>query len=403
MNEMNKPLASSFSQNSIVELLFAPLDNAVSQSEALFIEPRGNLVRKFDREELAFLVNQFARGSSATNLKRGSRVALSCRISMKAIIASFSNLLNGCVNVVLAPDLKLEEQLQALSSARVETLIVDVIEAALPILQNIKSLPQLRQIIVLSEAEVAKQPEIFCISWKDLMKKGDSQPDKLAALRQQIQLTDEAFLYFQHDGSNRLSGLMQTHKQVLEQLTGLLEGNDYLYFQHKPKWERMLSLAPFHHPHSFIASVLLPIKLRQPCMLLEPNDDWKAQTLSPRETLLISDASLLEEACAIVEQQITQDGGLAEKIWDFTLSFGEKVGDDPAILDTLGGRIKSAICRALLAGKLKGWLGGRLHAAIVLDHQPKLTASAFLQGTGTGLCVMHSKAHELLEQQALAN
>ncbi len=397
---MNKPLNDHLPTDSIVEFLFAPLSDEATPSGALLIEPHGNLVRKFDREELAFLVSQFARGMSATNLKRGSRVALSCKISVKAVVASFANLLNGAVNVILPPHLELKEQLQALSSSRTECLIVDDFEAALPILQNIKTLPQLRQVIVLSEAEFDKQPEILSLGWRELMKRGEAQPDKISALRQAIEPEHDAFLYFHHDAQNLLSGVLQTHFQVVAELRDMLEEESATLAADKLGWERMLSLIPFHHPHSQIAAVLLPMALNRSCMLLDPKEEWKAETLTSRSTLLIAEASFFENLADKVEQQVSQEEGLAEKAWNIALSLGEKIMDDENVAHSLISKCKIHFCRAMLAGKLKNLIGGNLQTAIVIDRQPKLAATALQLGMGANLIIMHSKPQEMLAMPA---
>jgi long-subunit acyl-CoA synthetase (AMP-forming) len=396
------PAAPSVSFPSLVELLYQPISADDKKNETLFIEPRGNLVRKFDREDITYFVTQFARGMNATNTKRGSKIGFICKTSVKAIIATLGNLLNGLVNVIIPEEASLQERLTALSTSRAETLVVDTIESVLPILQNIKNLPQLRQIIVLSESDFQKQPEILCVGWKELMERGESQPDKTEIARKSLTLDTEAFLYFQYDNKHLLKGLLQTHGQMLTQMDTLLEETPFLTAADPTRQRRMLSLAPFHHPHSYITTVMLPLLTGQNCMILDRSESWKIESLASRKTYLITEASYFETMVEKLDQSFAEQGGFFEKVWNNALGLGEKIELTPAAATSMGGKIRASVVRSLLLSALSEFTGGVLETAVAIDRDPNATTRALLAGIGTHFVAMPTTHQGLLEMPQVA-
>lgn len=375
----------------LTELLF---ESASAHDIAALVEPRGHLVRKFDRAELVHFVSLMARGLNATNLRRGSKVALRCKTSAKAIIVCFANLLNGAVNVVLPEDSTLEEQLHALSTSRAEALVVDSIEAAIPLLKNIKNLPQLRQIIVLSEADFAKQPEILCMSWKEVTERGEKQPDRTALLRQAITSDAEAFLYFERDASGRMRGKMQTHMQMSEQL------DEMMAMVSIPARARMISIVPFHYPQSFVATALLPLAAGRSVMMMAPEESWKIESLSPRETVIIASAALFNGLADKVALTYSEAGGVTGIAWRRACSLGAWLMQQeiPALS---GWRVmQAALWRNLMGGVLREHTAGHLLAAIAVDAVPKPETIALIRGIGAASVALHAQAQVMLEMRA---
>ena len=375
----------------LTELLF---ESVGAHDIAALVEPRGHLVRKYDRAEISHLVSLVARGLNATNLRRGSKVALCCRTSAKAIIVCFANLLNGAVNVVLPEDSTLEEQLHALSTSRAEALVVDSIEAAIPLLKNIKNLPQLRQIMVLSEADFAKQPEILCMSWKEVTERGEKQADRTALLRQAIVADAEAFLYFERDASGRMRGKMQTHTQLLEQLNAMME------ILSIPAKARMISLVPFHYPQSFVATALLPLAMGRSVMMIAPEESWKIESLSPRETVIIASATLLDTVAAKVALAYSEAGGVAGIAWRRACNLGEWLTQQQIPALTGWRRVQGALWRNLMGSALREHMAGHLLAAIAVDAAPKAETVALMRGIGAASIALHAQAQVMLEMQA---
>ncbi len=387
---MNKPLPQT-----LIEMLYEPLSDD-NQRNTLFVEPHGNLVRKFDRQEFCHQVSRFARGMSATNLKRNCKVAMLCRNSIKATIAAFGNLLNGHVNVVLPLDVSVEEKLKALSSSRTECLIVDTLDSALPLLTNISNLPQLRQIVVLEEGKIAKHPEILCANWTEIMERSASQPDRLALLRQAIASDQEAFLYFQPDSQQHLRGSIRTHGQIIKEGKLLLDDISDSIAGFK-RQHRLLCVLPFHHPKSFMLSAALPLMMDHSCLILDPAEIWKIENLSMRETLVIAEPAFFESVSQKIESQLQEAGGLREKLWNLAKERGLKntFAERPGLFSQLLG--------FLLAPAMQVHTGGKLYLAIATDEFSDEATKAPFEGMGISFFNLDSKPQEMIGQRAVEN
>lgn len=384
---------SSHDTNSLIEILYQPVLNG-QHNPTLFLEPHSSLVRKYDWAEVGHIVAKFARGMSATNIKRGSKVALICRNSVKSIIAAYANMLNGYVSVMLPLNTSIEEKLQTLSGSRTECVIVDAIEDAAPLLAHLKNLPQLRQVVILSEAASPKQPEILCSNWKEVMQRGESQPDRLALLRQAINEETEAFLHFQYDAKGRLTGALKTHGQILAECEEAFESVSEILksssaFVHKQS--RILAILPFHHSNSFMLTVLLPMRLKRACMVLDPSESWKTESLSPRTTLLLAEAELLDSIASKVEIQITQHGGWREKLWRTATERGKRLNEQS------GSDLIGKLYGKLLAKVMREYIGGRLACMVTVDNLPRPESLALYRGSGIPFAVIEAKPQEMIE------
>lgn len=360
---------------SVVELLFV---GESSSESAVLSEPRGHLVRNYDRAELIHLSTMLARGMSATNLRRGSPVALFCHSSARAVAMCFANLINGAVNVVVPADSQVDEILHALATSRAEALVVDHIEAALPVLRNIKNLPQLRQILVLNDAEFERQPEILCTGWQEILARGEKQADRTTLLRQAVTASHEAFLYFQRDAEKRLKGRMYTHGEMLAHLS---EINASLP---STKELRILGLVPFHYPQSFLALALLPLITGYTCKLYLPEESWKIEGRSHRKTLLAATAGFFETLHHRLKTEYEHGGWLSRMAWQHLQQRGE--AEPPAE----GVARKIYHWQGLLLGKALGSLphdlmGGTIQAVMAVDAPLTTPCRIFLQGMGVHL------------------
>jgi acyl-CoA synthetase (AMP-forming)/AMP-acid ligase II len=388
MDLLGAALTKESPAHTLVELLYAPLAAPEGAGGLpILIEPRGNLVRKYDREELAHLTDHFARGMRTTHSKSGTRIGMICQHSARAIIAAMGNLLNGSVNVIIPAHATPEEQIQALASSRCDALVVDSIEAARPMLQQIKSLPQLRQLVVLAEGEFAKQPEILCTSWKELMERGEKQPDRLAQQRQALVPEQDAFLYFHFDTSKRLTGKLFTHANLLERLEELI---DQLPSTKKLPWQRLLAMVPFHHPHSLLASVFLPLAKNYSCMLLEPADSWKLETLAPRRTFLIADPVFFASLAQHLRDRADQQGGWMQQ----ALEKAQKPTEKPLSALTRWG------IGQLLGRPLRSITGGRFTGGIAIDSLSSAATEALFCSMGTPVIALPQPPQEMLELRA---
>lgn len=390
MTATHKPDGHPMYEN-ILELLF---DGKTQGDAPCFIEPRGNMVRKFTRTEIAENVSIFARGMAFTEFRRGKRIAIVAKTSFHSLVASLGNLLNGCINVMIPVDATAEEQRQALSSSRAEALIIEDFETARTVMSQVQYLPQLRQIIVLNKTKFEKQPEILTYVLDDLMTRGEAKADNAADQLKQIEKDDEAYIFFVRDEFNHLKPISMSHHEIMGHLYEML-GAFHSVSPFNRETVRTLSVVPFHRPFSHIAGFFLPLLSHYSFMAVDKEESWKSGNLPIRPQLLIAESQFLENLYTAVKESIQQAGGIYQYIWSQTESWISRNRENEEWTPGLFSGIKRLLFQPVLRHKLAEQLGGDIALAVSIDKEMSEESSGFYAAIHLPILFNRVKPQEL--------
>lgn len=380
------------------------LSDQLDTEAPLFIDPRGHLVRKYTRGEIADYVSLYARGIAATEFRKGRNIAIIARTSFASFIASLGNMLNGCANIIIPIDATPEEQQHMLIQGRAEALIVEDIKTAKAVLSRIQYLPQLRQMIVLNNQDFEKQAEVLCMSWDELIERGEKKPDKREELLSAIEMDDEVSTFFVKDNKDEYSPLCMTHRDIsgyLHKITEAFEKRAVADVKKKDN-NKTLSVIPFHRPFSHIAGIFLPLSQGFPFMAVDHTDAWKSGNFPMRPQLVIGESSFLEEVVAAVEKAVQQGSSLGQKMWKMSKTWGRTFyKSDGQIHAGLSGKFQRFLFQAFLQRKLAQQLGGKVRLIMSIDKDISYNAGAFYASVNMPLLFNQLKPQDLLVSEEI--
>jgi acyl-CoA synthetase (AMP-forming)/AMP-acid ligase II len=304
----------------ITELLFQ--DAEESRPAGSWVEPKGHLIRRFDTAEMAHQAALLTRALTATGIRRGNKIAFCCRSSTKTLSLMFAAKLGGALCVVLPEDATLEEKLHILSISRAEALVVDRIDQTLPLLEHIRNLPQLRQLVVLEDEIIERPTEILCTGWQELLTRGEKQADRSTLLRQAIMPAHDALMLFHRDAEKKITGHQYTHQEVMEALQTLLK-----YLPESKKIQQAVSLASLNHLQGYLSTALIPLVAAVECKIIPRNESWKLEMMKDSRKLLFADAALIQQKYDALMEAI---GGLPQ--WRQSLWHALTAKDNQSLL-----------------------------------------------------------------------
>jgi long-chain acyl-CoA synthetase len=381
--------------DNLVALLYDPLSSRSEQP--LMHDPRGNIVQQYSWQELASLVTVFAQGMSATNFRQGNRVGVVCNTSVNGVVACFANLLNGCINVLIPKQVGASKINKALADSRCQALIIDDAELAMGILDEIHLLPELRQIILLDKTELPRKPQILFANWDDIMTRAQSQPERLTQQLAALNGESEAFIFFIHDKDGELAGLKMTHKQMLAYLPELMT---QAYDLNVPldNLTNVLSIVPWNHPFSWVCGILLPLRLHQQIMPIDPSQTWKTDALPFTPHVMAADAAFLEEKRQAFQRAVAGHSKLEAELLKAGYKLQTRLSTGERAPDAFS-RWQLMVLRFLLRRRIKQYLGGSVSLLISVDSSLDDKTRHFYQTLGILMLKLDTDPRKLLEKR----
>ncbi len=371
----------------VLQLVFDPKNN---HDTACFIEPRGNMIRKFPLSELAELVSLYARGMAASKIEPGRRIAIIAKTSLNSFIACLGNMLNGGINVIIPLDASMEEQQQALAESRAEFLIVEDFAHAQSVVSHIQYLPQLRQIIILNNSEFEQSPEILTLTMESVIECGRNRVDSTKDLIAKITPDDDAFIFFMRDKFQHLRPTCMTHADIVTYLHAIEHKiRRYLPAKHITSNEvKTLTVAPLHMPFTCIAGLFLPLMQQHSFTAVDRQDSWKSGNLPFRPNIVISESTFIEKLNQDVIEGIKADNSIMS---NYLLSKIEKLANSqyryaasdvnpnaPEIVkvalstkSTASALFSQLLFSPIAQHQISSQIGGKLRLLFSVDNKPE--------------------------------
>jgi long-subunit acyl-CoA synthetase (AMP-forming) len=358
-----------------------------------FIDPRGNMVRNFTREQVQEAVLDFASGMALTDIRPGKRVAMIAHTSFNSLVASWGNLLNGCVNVIIPVGATAEEQQEALAQSRAEILIVEDMETARNIMDQVMYLPQLRQIIILEQSDYEPHPSLLTFSFKDLVARGKAKPVDAAKLLSNIKPEDDAYLFYLRNNYHQLQSFTLTHEAVLEHLEA--SQKHYGIEKHYGKAAeacKTLAIIPFHRPFSHISGCFLPLKLGLPVMAVDRDQGWKSSSLPINPRILIAESRFFEDAIDNLKNFMMDSRGVDGKAIRKAVEWKKKISAE----DKHPFSLSRLFWAPILKRRIKEKFGNSLAYVVSIDEGMDFEARAIFMAAGLPTGRAHTEAERLL-------
>jgi long-subunit acyl-CoA synthetase (AMP-forming) len=382
----------------VLDILFA----ASAMADApLFIDPRGNMVRKYTKAELAAHVSRFARGMAATELRNGKRIAIVARTSFASMVASLATMLNGCSNIVIPVTASPEQQQQALAASSAAALIVDDIASARAILDQVQYLPQLRQIIVLNQTNFAKQPEILCAGWDEVLQRGDAMPDKRVALLAALAPEDDAYTFFTADAGGELQPRIYTHRAVMEQLAAV-RAHSETRLRKAGHGQKILSVIPFDTILAHTAGLLLPLALELPFMAVDQGESWKSGNLPIRPTVLVAPSAFLEHTARTIEESFSYSNGITQAMWKQARRWIRRNYQQGQCVAGFFAKLQRLAFKPFLRAALTKELGGNVQLALSINTEIGYDGGGFFAAADMPVVFTHSDSASIQALRSMA-
>ena len=375
----------------------------------LFIDPRGHLVRKYTRSEIADMASLFARGLMATEFRKGRHIAMIARTSFPAFIASIGIMLNGCNALMIPMDATPEEQCNMLAKGRAEALIVEDIKTAKAVLSQIQFLPQLRQLIVLNDQDFEKQPELLCMTFDDLMARGEKKADKRAELLAAIEPAETAMSFFTSKTTSfdALEMLPLSHQDIMRSLAAVKQSAAFTkaFAKGNAARNKMLSVIPFHRPFSHIAGLLLPLSLGCPFMAVNHTDSWKSGNFPMRPNFLIAESAYFQQIATEMAEQSSAASAWRRWAWKQSRNWIRRYYDhrDEQARLPLVARLQRVLFAHPLRQQLAELLGGNIRFAMSIDSELPYEASSLFAALGLPVSLNQWQANDIAAHDEAAH
>lgn len=379
----------------MTEHLLQFLFNSEIPSETTsFIDPRGNMIRNFSRKELQEAVTTFASGMAVTDVRPGKRVAIIARTSFTSLVACLGNLLNGCANVVIPITATSEEQQHALAQSRAETLIVEDMETAKIVMEQVMFLPSLRQIVILNQSGYEPHPSLLTFSWDDLMQRGKKKMLNTQERLQAISGEDESYIFFLRNNFHQFQSLTLTHKDMVNQINSS-EENYHVSERttQNPQENKVLSVLPFYRPFSHIVGFFLPLKFGLPMMAVDREDGWKSGSLPIKPRFLISESLLVEDTIEELKNFMLESGGLSQRVIKMAIAWTDRIGAG----ESQPFSIARIFFQPILKRRIQERFGGKLEYIMLIDDTMDYKARSLYVAAKLPLSRCHMDAQGLQE------
>jgi long-chain acyl-CoA synthetase len=304
-------------------------------------------------------VTALARGLKALGIKPGERVGLVSENRPRWMIADFAIMAAGAITVPAYVTNTVDDHRHVLANSGVRAVIVSTSALAHRVIPAADQVTTLENIITMEPIVTGQVSHAEIHTWNEVVERGKSVPDDIAATVERIGRDDVACLIYTSGTGGVPRGVMLTHANILANCRGayhLLESIGY-------GDEVFLCFLPLSHSYEHTAGMMFPISLGAEIYFAEGAETLAANLLEARPTIMTAVPRLYETLHQRMQRAVEREGGLKAKLFTQALALGRKRYDDPRSL-TLGERLTNWALDVLVRRKVRKRFGGRLKAMV---------------------------------------
>ncbi len=304
-------------------------------------------------------VTALARGLKAIGIKPGERVGLVSENRPRWMIADFAIMAAGAITVPAYTTNTVDDHRHVLANSGVRAVIVSTSALAHRVIPAADQVTTLENIITMEPIATGQVSHAEIHTWDEVVERGKSVPDDIAAGATRIGRDDTACLIYTSGTGGVPRGVMLTHANILANCRGayhLLESIGY-------GDEVFLCFLPLSHSYEHTAGMMFPISLGAEIYFAEGAETLAANLLEARPTIMTAVPRLYETLHQRMLRGIEREGGLKTKLFMRALELGRKRYDDPASL-TFGELVTNWLLDLLVRRKVRKRFGGRLKAMV---------------------------------------
>ena len=355
-------------------------------------QPEGNGWIPLSLDGFRTQAEETALGLRDVGLERGEKVALLLESDVNFCIADMGCLIAGLIDVPVYLSTAPEQMAYVIDHAEAKTLVVADEERLEVAAQILPDLPDVHTVVICEPDRNADRPalpdDVALFTLEDIQARGRTSTDDVDAairtLRDQIAPDDLATLIYTSGTTGRPKGVMLTHENMsFNALTSLSELDD---FDDGPEGEVVISFLPL--THVFARTLHYAFLSRGVSVYFTSPDDLVQALPKVRPTAFASVPRVLEKVYAGIQKKIMEMKGVQKAIgnWAMGIARQYEIGQQ----DTLTYSLKHSLADALVFGKWREALGGRVKyivvggAALQADLSNTLAAADIraLQGYG---------------------
>jgi long-chain acyl-CoA synthetase len=304
-------------------------------------------------------VTALARGLKALGIKPGERVGLVSENRPRWMIADFAIMAAGAITVPAYTTNTVDDHRHVLANSGVRAVIVSTSALAHRVIPAADQVTTIENVIAMEPIVTGQVSHAEIHTWNEVVERGKSVPDDIAATAERIGRDDVACLIYTSGTGGVPRGVMLTHANILANCRGayhLLESIGY-------GDEVFLCFLPLSHSYEHTAGLMFPISLGAEIYFAEGAETLAANLLEARPTIMTAVPRLYETLHQRMQRAVEREGGLKAKLFTRALTLGRKRYDDPRSL-TLGERLTNWALDVLVRRKIRTRFGGRLKAMV---------------------------------------
>ena len=309
--------------------------------------------------ETAEEVSDLARGLKAIGLRPGERVGLVAENRPRWTIADLAIMAAGAVTVPAYTTNTVDDHRHVLANSGVRAVIVSTSALAHRVIPAADQVTTVETIITMEPLATGQVSHAEVLSWDEVVARGKSVPDDIAATVARIGRDDTACLIYTSGTGGVPRGVMLSHANILANCRGayhLLEAIGY-------GDEVFLCFLPLSHSYEHTAGMMFPLSLGAEIYFAEGAETLAANLIEARPTIMTAVPRLYETLHQRMLRGIEREGGLKQKLFMRTLALGRKRYDDPKSL-ALGERLTNWLLDLAVRRKVRQRFGGRLKAMV---------------------------------------
>jgi long-chain acyl-CoA synthetase len=295
-------------------------------------------------------------------MKKQDKVALILENSPEYICFDQGLMQLGLVNVSVYPTLSEPEVTHILNDSGAEAILIGTPFLLKKILKIKAACPALRQLFITFEPE--HKPE-GVMTWTELLAKGKAlYPELKERIEQQLKTVtrdDIACLLYTSGTTGKPKGAMLTHNNFI---TNVEMAIDLMPIVSKDF--RFLSFLPLCHVYERTATYYLSTLVGTQIAFAQSLEALSSNIIEAKPMAILTVPRLLERIEEKVRKNVTQKGGLSQKIFEWAFKVGEKrrFNNEAGRSHSLLLQLKLAIAEKLVFSKIKARLGGNMRIMI---------------------------------------
>jgi len=365
-----------------LDAIFAEMRSRAEQP--LLCEKQGAIYRGVTRRETVVRIGDFVHALNAAAVGAGDRVVFYAAASAALLISEWAVLANRGIAVIVPRSFSPEDLHEVLLESKSRLVIVDRLATAYHLVNDARTLPDLRHIVCLEGGGSLTSLPIW--SWGDFIDCGRMLPDRMAASLRAITGKDTALMFYSKDQTGAKQATRYTHTLLLDHI-GRIES--LLSRSCIRPGELVLTATSWEQPIGHIATCYAPIPREAVIQITHAIPDVSLFENGPQVT--VGDSAFFDGIRDNIQQLVRHSGRietwmLAKAVIHSKQNYESPGGIRPLI------RLQKSFLQATIIKKVKKMLGGRLRLLIGTDDEAHYETQLFFHTFGIELVELPQEA-----------